>query len=102
MPYLLQKVEHPGIKWAYLPLNRNYKPLGQMTSERVDYAGYMTTHGVRFARDPALIKAVWVDAPSAGAEMLWLYSDGPTSRLDYFARFERLMSKAVSTIGNSS
>jgi len=94
MPYLFQKIEVDGVKWAFLPLNRNYKPLGVVTREHVDYREFAQSHGVKFPRDPAKLIAVWNTISDDGTQ-LWLYEDNPRSRVDYFQRLDRLMSLSL-------
>jgi hypothetical protein len=95
MPYLLKRVEYPGRKHAFLPLNRDYAPLGMPRGGGLDYATMMPTHGVFFARDPALLKDVWWNPRG---DMLWLYDDSTASRLTYFARLEKLMSRQMEMV----
>lgn len=89
MPYCLTPLKRPR---QYLPLNRNYKPLGVLSKDWVDYEPFADTHGVVFSRDPATFRDVWVDDPTQG---LFLYDDGPLSRRDYFERLGRLMVHAA-------
>ncbi len=98
MPYVFQNIDVAGVKWAYLPLNRNYKPLGYTSSARVDYQDYAISHGVRFSRDPAGFSMIWVHIDDDAGGRLWLYTDGATSRTDYYRRFERLMTKSVALL----
>lgn len=90
MPYLYHRVDHPKLSNVFLPLNRNYKPLGSLTPEFVRYEDYAESHGVHFARDPVAFKDIWWR--SQGAHF-WLYDDTPESRTEYFHRLERLMVK---------
>jgi hypothetical protein len=78
------------VKWAFLPLNRNYKPLGIIAGDHVDYRDYALSHGVKFARDPSKLTGIWHNRSDDG-EQLWLYADNPATRTDYFARLERIM-----------
>ncbi|MEN2746444.1 hypothetical protein [Sphingomonas sp. T9W2] len=96
MPYVIQRVHTPGHKHAFLPLNRDYLPLGLRRDGSVTYADYMPTHGVFFARDPAKFADVFWE-PESG-DQLWLYDDSPASRVDYFARLERLMSRQMDMV----
>lgn len=96
MPYVFQRIEFPGKKHAFLPLNRDYKPLGQLSGEHVDYDAHGLSHGVSFSRDPANFKDIWYNVHG---NMLWLYDDSIKSRIDYFARLERLMAKSVPLLG---
>lgn len=103
MPYLIQRVTYEGVKHAYLPLNRDYKPLGMSRGEWVDYDACALSHGVAFKRDPATFDGVWHRLEERSDQivadgMLFLYSDNPDSRRDYFVRFERLMAKAMPLI----
>lgn len=101
MPYLFQRVKFDGVKHAFIPLNRNYKPLGQLDKEFVDYDALALTHGVAFSRDPATFRGIWFsqDNKPLSSNTLWLYNDNPKSRLDYFSRLERLMSKSMPVLG---
>ncbi len=92
MPYLFQRVGHPKRKHVFLPLGRDYKPLGHLGGGTVDYEQAALTHGVAFSRDPASFKDVWWIADSAGR--FWLYDDSAASRFDYFERLERLLLKS--------
>jgi hypothetical protein len=94
MPYLFQKIEVDGVRWAFLPLNRNYKPLGNLNRDYVEYDAYTISHGVKFGRNPALLEGIWTNI-SSDSEQLWLYEDAPKSRVDYFSRLEKLMSHAL-------
>jgi hypothetical protein len=93
MPYLFQKLEHPKIKHFYIPLNRNYKPLGILGKDWVDYSSYSNSHGVAFSSDPSKISGVWLPSEIEGS--LYLYEDSIQSRRDYFERFERLMARTI-------
>lgn len=95
LPYLFQRIDHPSHAHVFLPLNRNYKPLGVTSSEWVEYDNYTLSHGVFFARDPSTFSGIWHGTVKEGDSQLWLYNDGPASRLDYFVRFEQLMSKMI-------
>ena len=98
MPYHFVKLPSRRYKHLYLPVNRNYKPLGYLGDEHVDYEMY-SSQAVPFRRDPHCIQGVWTDP-----ERLFLYSSSPSSRADYFARLERLMRRlsrvAGATMGN--
>lgn len=89
MPYTFQKLEHPTRAHCYLPLNRDYKPLGAHTQEHVDYSLFLNSHAILFSSEPSEIKGVWA------GEGLYLYSNDPQSRVDYFDRFQTLMSRKL-------
>ena len=92
MPYVFQRLEGCGTN-VFLPLNRDYKPLGQTTREHVDYDDFVTG-AAKFARDPMTLKELWTRAdPELG--LMWLYDDDPASRVDYFRRLEALMTKSI-------
>lgn len=93
MPYLFQKMDHPKIKHFYLPLNRNYKPLGAVSKDWVEYEAFQFSNGVAFSSDPAQIRDIWL--PGKNTELLYLYDDTTESRRDYFKRFERLMARSI-------
>lgn len=92
MAYQLVKLssrQHPHL---YLPLNRDYKPLGYLSRECVEYEAY-THQAMAFASDPHTFKCVWTDE-----EQLYLYNDEPQSRSDYFVRIERLLSRSANCV----
>ena len=95
MPYVFQPIQSTDHKYGYLPLNRNYKPLGQTDGTWADYDASFSTHGVVFGSDPLKFKGVWLED---GVKGLYLYADDPHSRLDYFKRFEILMTKTVNIV----
>jgi hypothetical protein len=85
---------------VYLPLNRRLRPLG-MLCRRGRWRGHAAALAVVFRTDPVEFDGIWYDPP-AGApapdrpsrRRLVLYDDTAESRMDYFARFERLMARA--------
>ncbi|RYY10572.1 MAG: hypothetical protein EON55_16070 [Alphaproteobacteria bacterium] len=96
MPYLYQKVEVSGRKHAYLPLNRDYVPLGYRRANGfVQYEEVASTHAVYFSRDPSLLKDVWWNVRG---DSLWLYDDSVASRLDYFERLQRLLTRKMEMV----
>jgi hypothetical protein len=76
-------------KHLYLPLNRNYKPLGYTASAWVEYKDYKN-QAVIFRSAPQKFKDVWHDT-----EGLYLYDDGLQSRESYFARLEALLDRSM-------
>ena len=89
MPYCFQELS-ANRKHVYLPLNREYKPLGLTDyNNGVDYDDYID-QAVVFTTDPGAFPDVWTRPGS-----LYLYNDGTASRLDYFERLERLLSRSV-------
>ena len=48
-----------------------------------------------FSADPSTFKGMWF----ATTPHLYLYNDAPTSRVDYFERFERLMARVNPLLG---
>lgn len=100
MPYQFIPMDVSDAKHVYLPLNRNYKPLGygtpRQTQPWVDYKDYLH-QAVVFERDPHGFKGVWEDA-----EGLYLYNDNSDTQATYFARIEKLMSRTVRLYGAPS
>ena len=92
MPYQFVHLRSRRFKHLYLPVNRNYKPLGHIGREWVDYREY-ASQAVIFRSDPHHLEGVW-----ANPERLYLYNDSVGSRLDYFARYERLMSRSMAVV----
>jgi hypothetical protein len=95
MPYLYQRVEVPGRKHAFLPLNRDYQPLGMRREGWTDYQQVASTHAVFFARDPAQLEGVWWNQRDGS---FWLYDDSVASRIDYFKRLETLMLRQMEMV----
>jgi hypothetical protein len=97
MPYQFVKLEVDGPKHVYLPLNRNYKPLGvgapRETQPHVDYMDYVG-QAVVFSKDPHGFTEVWHDP-----ERLYLYSDNGSTQATYFRRLEKLMDRTVKLFG---
>jgi hypothetical protein len=89
MPYQFVKLEHTKYKHVFLPVNRNYKPLGIVARDFLDYEKYMP-QAVVFEDDPAGFKKIWWDERG-----LYLYDDGPKSRIDYFDRLGKLFLRSV-------
>jgi hypothetical protein len=97
MPYCFQKltdVDAGRHKHVYLPLNRNYKPLGQTSRQRVRYEDYVD-QAMIFPTDPANYP-IWTSSRNG---IFWLYTDSASSRVDYFARFGWLMGQKVRLVG---
>ncbi|MEW6438016.1 MAG: hypothetical protein AB1508_12705 [Pseudomonadota bacterium] len=82
-PYCFMPIDVEGLRHCYLPVSRNYKPIGSADSEFAIYEEY-PEHFVYFWRDIAPLTALWRGNP------LWLYNDGPASREDYFERLARI------------
>ena len=93
MPYVFVKIDHPKLKHVYLPLNRNYKPLGQSTDKFVDYMEYLD-QAIIFKRSPDTLEDIWMpeDTPE---NYYYLYTDSQSSRNSYGRRFQSLMEKSV-------
>jgi hypothetical protein len=96
MPYCFHKIDAPGAKDVYLPLNRNYKPLGyagpqgSSLSSWVDYKDYLH-QAVVFSRDPSTFEGIWTKT----TPFLYLYSDSSATQATYFQRLEKLMSRTI-------
>ena len=96
MPYLYQRVQVSGRKHAYLPLNRDYVPLGFRRQDGfVNYEEVALRHAVYFPRDPAALKDIWWNV-RAGS--FWLYDDSTASRTGYFERLERLLTRKMEMV----
>ena len=89
MPYQFVKLEHTKYQHVYLPVNRNYKPLGIVAKDNVDYEKYMPQAAV-FDENPVSFQNVWWEESG-----LYLYSDAPESRINYFDRLGRLLVRSV-------
>lgn len=97
MPYQFLKLDLVGAKHIYLPLNRNYKPLGfgkpLGNSDHVNYLDYRR-QAISFLRDPHSFKGVWYDVSG-----LYLYGDEEASQSTYFERLGLLMDRVVKLYG---
>lgn len=100
MPYTFHHFDDAKWKFVYLPLNREYKPLGCNLKEHQEYDDFRGVAWI-FLRDPHEFKDVWYDGQYAFngpcATHPYLYNDDPNSRLDYFERLTKLMSYISST-----
>lgn len=96
MPYEFRKLRHPKYGEAYLPLNRDYMPLGMVNGKPVDYLDFWDW-AVKFKENPANFLDVWVPAPG-----LYLFGDDPQTLVSYFSRFSRLMMKPQEMVAQSS
>src|SRR4051812_15007684 len=94
LPYCFAPMEHPERgKYIYLPLNRDYKPLGQDREKHYDYEDF-SDNFVRFRQDPRMIPgAPWTAIHLDG--WMWLYDDGPESRIDYGKRLQSVISRCT-------
>jgi hypothetical protein len=96
LPYCFQKMSNFG-KNVYLPLNRDYKPIGVISSDYVYYDEYRHLF-VRFSSCPSKIKGVWHEVSKDRNDEIYafyLYSDKLSSREEYYARLAKVMSKAT-------
>lgn len=95
LPYCIHKISSRK-GHVYLPLNREYKPIGVVSKERVDYEAFPHLF-VRFARCPSKIKIDWqykIIGNGGVIEKLYFYNDGLKSRGDYFEKYTTVMDKA--------
>jgi hypothetical protein len=97
MPYCLHKMEvevpdrlrrYPHI---WLPLNRNYKPLGVIPRDWVEYEDYVG-QAVCFAKDPRGFVGLWDDDPSnVGVDdMRWFHCANPRDWSGYLIKVGKL------------
>ena len=87
LPYCIKKLENGH----YVVLNREYKPLGFKTRERVDYEAYPIT--VKFKRLTPATAAKISFAGKPDTDNIFLYDDGciPTASPVYMRQYlERL------------
>lgn len=85
LPYCFHCLDSSNNIW--LPLGREYKPLGCDWHSYVDYDEHVE-RAVHFASDPTKFKGVWTYHPNP----LWLYlRDDGTPASTYFGRLVKLM-----------
>lgn len=72
---------------TYLPLNRDYKPLG-MWGEWVEYIDFPEQF-VRFTVAPEKMVGIWLN--NTGCIAPYLYCDGPETHRTYGERYGRLL-----------
>ena len=96
LPYSFVKLETTNHNHVYLPVNRNYKPLGVTSDDWVDYEDFID-QAVIFSADPHTFANVWFHR-----DTLHLYEDVVSSRVDYFQRLERLLSRSVKLFQRSN
>lgn len=94
LPYCFERMDAPDLgKWVYLPLNRNYKPLGTPPkSDWVKYEDYRS-HFIAFKSNPTNLEGVWFSM--WGESRLYLYNDNPDTCVDYFDRLARALMATV-------
>lgn len=98
LPYEFRKIEVPGKSNVYLPLNRQYKPIGIAPSmPHVEYEDFAASHAIQFGCNPARFKGVWWGKTDCG---FWLYDDSLKSRQSYFARLAILCQKKMKVLAS--
>lgn len=92
LPYCLQRLRDG----SWLPLNRNYKPLGTVTGEWVDYDAAPLEARLHLSADD--LRALSISPENTG-ELIFLYDDGCVPIRDtphwqpYCARLEHLATR---------
>jgi len=83
LPYVLKRLEDG----RYVVLNRRYKPLGQITTEFVDY----TPHAVRLQGLTAKKAAAISYEGSNALDSIYLYADGcvPTGSIQAWTAYQK-------------
>ena len=97
MPHEFVRLGPGDDEHVYLPLNRGLKPLGVTARGCVRFDDFRA-QAVVFRMDPHTFEGVWFDPvgaapPGLPRRRLLLYDDTAESRMDCFARFERLMAR---------
>jgi hypothetical protein len=89
LPYAFIKMpSDTGFRHVYLPLNRNYKPLGQLENEYVNYENFVNSF-IFFKTDPKKLRGIWT---GSNPSFLHLYNDGrPDTWADYYVRLAALL-----------
>lgn len=92
LPYCFIKLDVPRHN-VWLPLGRNYKPIGQRSNERVKYDDYVE-QAIEFKRDPGLLKGDIWHKPEQQSRMLWLCNDAPMPPQEYFRRLAIVLTRS--------
>jgi hypothetical protein len=90
LPYALYRIAGPNHTCLFV--NRNYKPLGMITGDYIEYSDH-PDKAIRFVRDPFQFKDCFYtgnDAPNPG----YLYGGADDFDRNYFPRLQRLLSHA--------
>ena len=74
MPYCLSKVEDEHGGW--IPLNRNYKPLGYSSRDWVDYSSVPLSGRIKKLGQKTAIALSWDGAGISERGTVFLYNDG--------------------------
>jgi len=86
--YCIQEVRFMDYSNVWLPLNRDYKPLGGDSKRTYNY-DKCYGHFVKFKGDPRK-RPEWFRRFDPTSDQLFLYNDDPESRVDYFERLGRM------------
>lgn len=95
LPYCFTKLKSDAHRHVWLPLNRDYKPLGFLGRSWANYQDHIA-NAVVFSRDPSTFKNVW-DGGISSTDC-FLYNDG-SDLAEYFNRLEKLLSHQHSLYG---
>ena len=75
---------------VYLPLNRQWIPIGETTEDFYQYIDYVDTHGMVFECDPFDMGDVWYGKPSGS--WLFVFDDAiPKSQNEYAKHMKAIM-----------
>lgn len=60
LPYCFRKMEHDKHKYVFLPLNREYKPIGLPYDPWINYENY-ARNMVVLTRNPEKLEGIWIN-----------------------------------------
>ena len=92
LPYCFIKLEVPRHQ-VWLPLGRNYKPIGLRDRVWVDYDDYVE-QAIEFKRNPGLLKGDIWHKPEQQDHMLWLCNDAEMTPQEYFRRLALVLMRS--------
>jgi hypothetical protein len=93
LPYKMMNLEHSRTKNLYLPVNRNYKPLGIISGDFVKYDDYID-QAIIFSRPLRENELFWNRRSDGSISEYYLYNDGNCHDfMSYLNRLNLLMKR---------
>ncbi len=102
MPYQFVRLKSPPNRYIYLPVNRNYKPLGHASDKWANYEDFRQ-QAVRFKKDPRKFEGIW-DSSDPNGDWFYLYDGygGDSQLREYYVRLKILSMYSEPAIGKET